>query len=172
MDHDAIVYDLDGTLVRLAVDWAAAARAVAAALDDAGLSTDGDLWTLVDRARSAGVEGAVERALAAHEEPGAHNSERLALADHVPADRPVAVCSLNGERAVRIALDVHGLSDRVDAVVGRDSCETQKPDPAPLRLAIDRLGVAPEEAVFVGDSASDEQTAHRAGVAFAWASDF
>ncbi|AWB26716.1 HAD family hydrolase [Halococcoides cellulosivorans] len=171
-NRTAVVYDLDGTLVRLAVDWAAAGRAVATALDDEGVATDGDLWTMVDRARSEGLTEPVERALARHEEPGARNSERLPLADGVPRDRPVGVCSLNGERAAQIALDEHELSDRVDAVVGRDTLDSQKPHPEPLLLAIDRLGVDPEDAIFVGDSASDEQTAHRAGVAFAWASEF
>ncbi|MFB6163288.1 MAG: HAD family hydrolase [Halococcoides sp.] len=171
-DHRAVVFDLDGTLVRLAVDWAAVATAVESTLADHGLSTGGDLWTLVDRGRTAGVEAAVERTLAEFEEPGARESERLPLADRVPSDRPVGVCSLNGERAARIALDEHGLSDHIDAVVGRDTIDAQKPDPEPLLATIDRLGVDPDEALFVGDSASDERTAERAGVTFAWASEY
>jgi len=40
-----------------------------------------------------------------------------------------------------------------------------KPDPRGLRLVLDRLGVAPEEAIYVGDRPSvDAVAAHRAGM--------
>jgi phosphoglycolate phosphatase len=53
------------------------------------------------------------------------------------------------------------------AVVGGDTLPSQKPDPAPLRRAIEALGGAPAAAIFVGDSEVDALTAARAGVAFA-----
>ena len=42
-DHGTLVFDLDGTLVRLAVDWDEAAEAVATALERRGVSPSGDL---------------------------------------------------------------------------------------------------------------------------------
>jgi HAD superfamily hydrolase (TIGR01509 family) len=42
-----------------------------------------------------------------------------------------------------------------------------KPDPAPLRLALERLRVAPARALHVGDSAADAESAKAAGTAFA-----
>jgi HAD superfamily hydrolase (TIGR01549 family) len=42
-----------------------------------------------------------------------------------------------------------------------------KPDPAVFRLALERLGVAPERALHVGDSPSDERGAAEAGMRFA-----
>jgi putative hydrolase of the HAD superfamily len=47
----------------------------------------------------------------------------------------------------------HGL---FDAEVFSATCGLRKPDPRIYRLALDRLGVEPEEAVFVGDGANDE----------------
>ncbi len=81
------------------------------------------------------------------------------------------VCSLNCEAACRRALESHGLASAVDVIVGRDTVETQKPDPEPLLVAVDELGVEPADTVFIGDSARDEQTARRAGVEFEYVGD-
>jgi len=164
----AVVYDLDGTLVSLAVDWEAAARDAAAALREAGVDVEGaDLWSMLDLADGAGARDVVEAVLTDHECDGARASQRLELADDAVArGPPKGVCSLNCEAACRLALDVHDLSGDVDAVVGRDTVATRKPDPEPLLETIRRLDAEPSEAVFVGDSRRDALTAERAGVAF------
>jgi putative hydrolase of the HAD superfamily len=43
-----------------------------------------------------------------------------------------------------------------DAEVFSATCGLRKPDPRIYRLALDQLGVEPEEAMFVGDGANDE----------------
>jgi phosphoglycolate phosphatase len=172
-DHEAVVFDLDGTLVRLVVDWDAVAAAVVEALAESGVDATGrDLWGLLDLADETGLRGEVEAIIGDHEREGARRSERLPAADDLAAlDRPAAVCSLNAEAAARTALAVHDLTDRVGAVVGRDSVPTRKPDPEPLLAALDALGVAPDRALFVGDSARDAEAARRAGVAFEYVGD-
>lgn len=166
MEYDAVVYDLDGTLIRLDVDWDAVAQDVLEVYADAGIepSTD-DLWSLLELAPECGVETEVEETIAAHEQEGARSSTRLEFADDLQ-EGPVAVCSLNCEEACRTALEAHGLSERVSVIVGRDTVSTYKPDPEPLEAAVDELGVAPENVLFVGDSERDARTAERAGVAF------
>ncbi len=168
---DAVVYDLDGTLLELVVDWDRVADDVAAAYAAHALipPTD-DLWSLLDAAGEYGIADDVEAAIAAHERAGAARSRLLPLGERLLSgmdDRPASVCSLNCEEACRIALDEHGLTETVDAVVGRDTVETHKPDPESLLAALDELGVPPERAAFVGDSPSDAVTADRAGVQFA-----
>lgn len=170
-DYDAIVFDLDGTLVRLAVEWDVVADDVAVALRDRGLEPPGSLWEMLELADRTGHRGAVETIIETHEREGARRSERLPAADAVP-DGPVAVCSLNAESACRLALQRHGLTDRIDAVVGRDTVSTEKPDPEPLLYAIDAIGVTPERTLFVGDGKRDERTAERAGVPFSYVSAF
>ncbi|WP_338741985.1 HAD family hydrolase [Haloplanus salilacus] len=167
-DYGAVVYDLDGTLVRLAVDWDAAARDATSVFANAGVdAADADLWSLFETAPEHGLADELESVLAAHERRGAERSARLHLADRVAEwDVPVGVCSLNAEAACRLALDRHDLLDHVGAVVGRDSVSEHKPDPEPLLATLDRLGVDPASALFVGDSDRDAVTADRAGVAF------
>ena len=49
----------------------------------------------------------------------------------------------------------------------RGECEEipRKPNPAGLRFMMGQLGVGPNDVLYVGDSATDVETAHRAGVA-------
>ena len=167
--YDAVVFDLDGTLVDLAVDWGAARADAAALFERHGHDPGGDdLWGLLGRADDLGLRTELEAELSERECDGARRSERLAHADHLPLSVPTGVCSLNSEAACRAALDTHALSDHVDTVVGRDSCPTYKPDPEPLLATLRDLGTSPERAVFVGDSERDAVTAERAGVAFVY----
>jgi phosphoglycolate phosphatase len=166
--HEAVVYDLDGTLVRLDVDWDAVAGDVATALERRGVDPGDDLWGMLGRADDAGCRGAVERVIARHEREGARRSSRLGCADLLARDAPAAVCSLNSVGACHVALGTHRLRAHVAAVVGRDSGPWEKPDPEPLLAAVEALGVEPGGAVFVGDGERDERTAARAGVDFAY----
>jgi phosphoglycolate phosphatase len=161
-NYATVVFDLDGTLVRLDVDWDAVAEDAAATLRECGVEPPDSLWRMLETADEHGHRPAVEAAIAAHERDGAATSTRLPAADTVSGDS-VGVCSLNCEAACRIALSTHGI-DGIDAVVGRDTVATEKPDPKPLLEAIDRLGGDPAETVFVGDSDRDRTTAERARV--------
>ncbi|WP_089697624.1 HAD family hydrolase [Halogranum gelatinilyticum] len=167
-EFDAVVYDLDGTLVRLAVNWNDVASDVVDVFADAGVdAADYDLWGMLDLADEHGLRAEVEAAIADHETTGARESTRLPLADTV-ADQtvPVGVCSLNCEASCRVALDVHELATHVDSVVGRDSVATRKPDPEPLLATLRGLDVDAADALFIGDSRRDAETAERAGTAF------
>lgn len=166
MDYDAVVYDLDGTLVELAVDWDQVREAVAAELRDRDQDPGGlTLWELLERAEQTGDAAAVLSTIASHERRGARNSTPLPAAAELPRSVPVGVCSLNCEAACRIALETHGLTEHVDAVVGRDTVSARKPAPEPLYAVLDRLG-GTGRSVFVGDSETDREAATRAGVDF------
>ncbi|WP_049921129.1 HAD family hydrolase [Halopiger djelfimassiliensis] len=172
-EYDAVVYDLDGTLVDLDVDWDAVAADVLERYESAGVEPPStDLWKLLDGAGDPELAADVESTVAAHEREGALTAPRLARAEELlERTVPVGVCSLNCEAACRTALAEHGLADAVDVVVGRDTVATRKPDPEPLLEAVRKLGCPPDGAVFVGDSARDELTAQRAGTAFEYVDD-
>ncbi|MFB6232623.1 MAG: HAD family hydrolase [Haloarculaceae archaeon] len=169
--YDGVVYDLDGTLVSLDVDWDAVREDAAALLSARGVDTAGtDLWDLIE------LDGAEHRrsvvdVIAEHEREGARTARRLPLADELPLDGPVGVCSLNCEAACRIALEMHGLDRDVDVIVGRDTVGAHKPDPEPLLAALEDLSAEPSQSLFVGDSERDAKTARRAGVQFQFTAD-
>ena len=170
LDHETLVFDLDGTLVRLTVDWGRVANAVAGTLEERGVAPPENLWAMLETAETAGHRDAVEAVIAEFERDGAHNSERLPAADTVPEGR-VGVCSLNCEAACHIALETHGI-DGISAVVGRDTIRTEKPDPEPLLETVRRLDGEPSGTLFVGDSERDERTAERAGTEYAYVSEW
>ena len=64
-------------------------------------------------------------------------------------------------------LEMLDLLSFFDAVVTSAEAGVPKPDPAPFRLALERLGTAPDRALHVGDEPSDEQGAAAAGMRFA-----
>lgn len=57
-----------------------------------------------------------------------------------------------------------GLARYMRCIIASDTTTRHKPDPEPALVALERLGVRPEETVFVGDSPYDMQAARAAGV--------
>jgi phosphoglycolate phosphatase len=79
------------------------------------------------------------------------------------ANVPMAVLTNKPVRiSVRI-LDAMGLSKYFRAIYGGNSFETKKPDPLGAKTILRELGVEPVEALLVGDSEVDVQTARNAG---------
>ncbi|WIV66024.1 HAD family hydrolase [Natrialbaceae archaeon AArc-T1-2] len=172
-EYDAVVYDLDGTLVRLEVDWDVATADVRDVYAEAGLdAAESSLWELLEAAAEAGLRESVEAVIATHEREGAREARRLPHADELRERTiPTGVCSLNCEAACRIALANHDLLESVEAVVGRDSVSNHKPHPEPLLEVVERLEADPGRTLFVGDSIRDEETARRAGTDFEYVGD-
>ena len=56
--------------------------------------------------------------------------------------------------------------DYFDVIITQESTKKHKPDPEPLFFACDKLGIKPEEAVYVGDRIIDFETAKNAGMDF------
>jgi pyrophosphatase PpaX len=79
--------------------------------------------------------------------------------------RLLAVVTAKRRVTVELAFAHVPLGHLFDVVVGGDETERHKPDPQPLLLAAERLGVSPAEAVYVGDSPFDVRAAQAAGMA-------
>lgn len=73
------------------------------------------------------------------------------------------VTSKNNELARR-GLELTGLAKFVPVVIGADSVTKHKPEPEPVLLALERLGVGPAEALMMGDSPHDISSGNAAGV--------
>jgi len=67
-------------------------------------------------------------------------------------------------RTVDLAFARLPVAHLFDTVVGGDETAEHKPHPAPLLLALERMGADPEDAVYVGDSPFDMQAAKAAGL--------
>lgn len=63
---------------------------------------------------------------------------------------------------LRAALDV---DDVLDHATSSDDSDASKPDPGLVQVALDKAGLRPDEAVFLGDSVWDVEAAGKAGLA-------
>jgi phosphoglycolate phosphatase len=179
----ALLFDLDGTLVDSVPDLAAAANQLLAALGHAPLG-EAEIAAMV----GDGVAKLVERALAARQaeanalEPAVARFTAIYEAGATTRTRPypgvpevlrelagagtaLAVCTNKPEQATRAVLEGLDLARFFPVVLGGDSLPARKPDPAPLRAALDRLGLPPAKAAMVGDHRNDVLAADGAGVA-------
>jgi HAD superfamily hydrolase (TIGR01549 family) len=83
---------------------------------------------------------------------------------HALAERyRLAVVTSRSQREAAVFLAQYGLTDLFHVIVTRDNVRRLKPHPMPVRTAAEKLGVAPEQCVMVGDTGVDVRSAKAAG---------
>ena len=176
----AVLFDLDGTLVDTAPDLCNAVNHVLAGLGRAA----------VPLARLREVVSKGGRAMLAVALPDLDDAARDALLPPFLARYAEALAvesePFTGVPALLDALDARGVRwgivtnkpealaagvvagmgwvARCAVLVGGDTLPLRKPDPAPLHLACERLGIDPAQCLYVGDDERDVQAARAAGM--------
>lgn len=190
---DAVIVDLDGTMVHTIEDFAQAIARMLADLQLPLLATS-DIEHMVGK----GTEHLLRTALAAVLASTGHPKEGLAQA--AEALFPQALqrymhhyVAINGQYStvydgvaqglqalkaagLRLAcvtnkplafttplLAAKGLDGLFDVVFGGDSFERKKPDPLPLLKTCEALGSSPLHTLMIGDSSNDAQASRAAG---------
>jgi phosphoglycolate phosphatase len=180
----AVVFDLDGTLIDSVPDVARSLNVVltehgrnAIGLDQVrGFIGDGAA-NLVGRGLAATggtvsperLRAATARFLEVYEAEPATMTRIypgvLATLDRLRAQgRRLGICTNKAGGATAAVLAALALDHFFGAVIGGDTLAVKKPDPGPLRAALERLGVGPDEAAMVGDNEHDVATAAALGV--------
>ena len=176
-----VVFDLDGTLVDSAPDIAGAANAMLAELGAAPLSL-----AAITRMIGDGSPKLMERALAAagrtldlaevmprYMEHYTAHATRLVkpypgvietLAHLQEHGYRLGVCTNKPYEATLMVLEFCHIAAYFSASIGGDSLPQRKPAKEPLLAVIAKLGGTPDQAVMVGDSATDHATAVNAGI--------
>jgi len=87
------------------------------------------------------------------------------------ATKPLQMGIVTSKTAQEVVdeFDPFGLSDYFHQIVSASDTEKHKPHPEPLLKCLDALQVAPQEAIYIGDSIYDFQCAKQAGAKFALA---
>jgi HAD superfamily hydrolase (TIGR01548 family) len=184
LDPQALLFDMDGVVANVSTSYdeaivrtAAAFGAeidrgeIAAARARGGANND---WEVTRRLMAArGVEQPLRAVTARFERiyqgspdaPGLCEREALIpappLLERLAARLPLAIVTGRPRRDALRFLDRCGLRDRFSALVTMEDGPL-KPDPAPVKLALERLGV--ERAWMVGDTPDDMRAARSAGV--------
>jgi pyrophosphatase PpaX len=94
----------------------------------------------------------------------AYEGAAATLAQLHTAGHPLGVVTSKSDALAARGLAHVGLAHYFDVIVGCDSCSRHKPDPEPVLVALERLGYATDEAVFIGDSVHDMASGNAAGV--------
>src|SRR6476661_6179823 len=77
--------------------------------------------------------------------------------------RRLGIDTAKRRQTVELAFARIPIEHLFETVVGGDETKKHKPDPEPLLLALERLGAAPDDAVYVGDAPFDVKAAKAAG---------
>ena len=89
--------------------------------------------------------------------------------DEPTAARPIGIVTNGPSEVQRAKLELLGIGPLVDFVLVSEEFGVAKPDPAIFREALRLAGVAPEEALFVGDSIEFDMAGARAvGIPTVW----
>ena len=75
----------------------------------------------------------------------------------------LAIVTSKHRRATLWGMDICGITEMFEVIVTPEDVENAKPHPEPVHFALDRLGVAASEALFVGDSPHDMVSGREAG---------
>jgi phosphoglycolate phosphatase len=176
-----ITFDLDGTLIDSSDDLANSVNAMLMHFNRRPIPAD-VIQTYVGNGADVLVRRALgdqtlndtyEKALAffldyygqhSLEYTGLYTGVRELIEDLKSMDHQLAVLT---NKPVKISEDILKglkLGKHFFRIYGGDSFPTKKPDPAGLLTILSEAGVQPREALLIGDSAVDVQTAHNSGV--------
>jgi phosphoglycolate phosphatase len=174
----ALIFDLDGTLIDSELDLALSVNATLAHLGRAALPhhqiagyVGQGAQRLIEQAVGAGstlaeCEAGLAYFLKYYREHMLDNTvtypgvrEGLAALEAMP----MAVLTNKPVRFSQEIVKGLGLSKYFRTVYGGNSFETKKPDPAGTNVLLREFGIEPKEAMVVGDSEVDVQTARNAG---------
>ncbi len=173
---DAILFDLDGTLID--TESLALAAGIAAFADLGHPVTVDFLHALVgiDLPSAARI---IEAAYPTLDQAALHPVWQKGFAAAMERDglamksgavdllsarlRPMALVTSSGRSEAHRKLALVGIAGHFDVVITLDDVSAPKPSPAPYLLAAQRLGVAPARCLVFEDSETGAEAAHRAG---------
>ncbi len=181
MSIKAVIFDLDGTLVKFALDFIRARKEAIEEIKGRGIKVDdlseslslysmlkiikkradkrilsdlkNSLWDILEKME---LKAAKETDIQPHALQALTRIKNLGL--------KMAIVTNNGRKATSIVTRKFGLKDFFDVIVTREDSEKLKPDGGSIKRAIEILGINLKEAIYVGDGVIDILAAKKAKV--------
>jgi phosphoglycolate phosphatase len=175
---EAVIIDLDGTLIDTAPDIAEAANRMLRELGRPARSAD-EVASFIGQGIAKLVSRCIDgdsadqaKALASFQRHYAETSGKFSQLfagvreglDAMRAQNLRRSCITNkAEQYTLPLLEQLRLKADFELIVSGDTLARKKPDPMPLQFVCDRFGIAPAAALMIGDSRNDTQAARAAG---------
>ncbi len=174
-----IIFDLDGTIIKLNVDWRSLKERLNKRYsklysdEDCGFSSisrclneivkredNEELLNFFDIIRERELEGIEGSKIIDEAVYFIKNIEKFEL----NPDVNIAIMSLNTHSTVENALKYAGVLEHVDYIIGREDVRKWKPNPEGLLKIQQKFNVEKGEIIYLGDMNKDLETGKRAGV--------
>lgn len=176
---DAVLFDLDGTLLYTLPDIAAAVNAALREMrrpertvEEIRSMVGNGARTLIARALGAGQEALIDDTLSVYARLyAAHAQDHVTPYPGVPellcalSRRGICTaCVTNKDHTDAAPMLAHFFGDALSHVEGRKPNRPPKPAPDAVLAALAALGVSRDRALYVGDSGVDSETARNAAL--------
>ncbi|MFC6202725.1 HAD family hydrolase [Lactiplantibacillus nangangensis] len=177
MTYQAIMFDIDGTLTNSQPAYAKVMAQVLSEYDKPFSAADAQATFPM-----AAEQAMAHLGIAADDFDHFQARYEAVMADHyqditlypgiapllqqLPTDVKLGIVTSQRRNEMESGMAQYDFMDRLAVTISADDTPKRKPDPLPLLTALARVGVQPSDALFVGDSLSDEQTAAAAKVDF------
>jgi len=177
----AVIFDLDGTLVKFALDFIRARKDAIVEIRRRGINAENlseslslysmlkvikertDAKTFLDLKKS--LWEIIEKIeLKAANETDIQPNALQTLIRIKNLGLKLAIVTNNGRKATSIVTKKFGLNDFFDVIVTREDSEELKPDEGSIKRAIEILGIDAKKAIYVGDGVIDILAAKKAKV--------
>ncbi len=161
----AVIFDLDGTIFHLPVDWSGVRKELAPAM---GRSLDGvSVFHAISEATEPGskTRARLFKIIDGWESPAADSSEPIegatALLEFVSARFRTGLVTMQGLAACRKVLTKAGQLARFQVILTREDSISRAEQ---LERALEALGASAESSLFVGDKKDDLDSGRLVGV--------
>jgi phosphoglycolate phosphatase-like HAD superfamily hydrolase len=173
-DKEVVVFDLDGTLVDLHLDWGVIRRALVESFPETGINS-------VEHTTTTEIAAAIAKALGQEHKRRAHRmirdfekgcpttpiGETIAIAREMKSrGKHLAILSNNCRETIEECLEKEGLRKLFDFIVGKEDVDNNKPHPEGLFKIMKHFNASKEKTGFIGNEPVDENAAKSAGVDF------
>jgi len=188
MELEAVIFDLDNTLVDSRHDYREMSSRLREVFEKRGLWQEDPenprkIWEIVrggmEGIRTLGLPEAESRKLMDEVNDALTAAELSALETAKPMPNSVetleairglglkvGIATRSGAAYARRCIEKTGLAPYVGAMLARDEVDHPKPSPDHLIQVVKMLETAPERVIYIGDSTTDMSTAQAAGIKF------